>query len=399
LCSGLYISYHCDMENMQPEAPHPAVIKNFESTQTMSEKLGIGYIGFGSHCAQSHVPYLGSSPLYETVGVADLRPVNVDTVTDFVTDPLITTDYRELLDDDRVQAVVITTRDDTHYPITKDAIEAGKHVLVEKPAAATLDELAALPDLFELASAKGLKLWVCHSREFGEGPWSTAAALISDPARISETFTVGPMGRLRELRHDCHYTVPGRQGLHTSFADDKLNHTIVSVQRSLPGIAGFRNAVLLDNGPTHYDARLVVASDNEAQDGVVVRASGRRSAHEEHHGGGVWRDWIEAVFDEGVLRIEPSLGRIALTYGKKEKTPLEFDPKRLYDDTFGGINTEFVRCSLDTQRPEPLPSRVMLLGTAAAILMQQPGFNGEITEQAVRQLTAEGRPFQSQAHN
>lgn len=355
----------------------------------MSEKLGIGYIGFGGHCDQSHVPYLGSSPLCETVGVADLRPVDVGTVTDFVADPLITTDYRGLLDDDRVRAVIITTRDDTHYSIAKDTIEAGKHVLVEKPAAATVDELAALPDLFDLASVKGLTLWVCHSREFGEGPWSKAAALISNPAQISEAFKVGPMGQLHELRHDCHYTVPGREGLHASFADDKLNHTIVSVQRSMPGIAGFRNAVLLDNGPTHYDARLVVASDNEAQDGVVVRASGRRSAHAEHHGGGVWRDWIEAVFDEGVLRVEPTLGRIALTYGKKEKTPLNFDPKRLYDDTFGGLNTEFVRCCLNTRRPEPLTRRVMLLGTAAAILMQRPGFDGEVTEQAIRQLAVE----------
>jgi hypothetical protein len=356
----------------------------------MSEKLGMGYIGFGAHCAQSHVPYLGLSPLSETVGVADLRSVDVDIITDFVADPLVTANYHELLDDDRVDAVVITTRDDTHFPIAKGAIEAGKHVLVEKPAAANAAELALLPGLFDLAEEKGLKLWVCHSREFGKGPWNKAAELISDPAQISEAFDVGPMGQLRELRHDCHYTVPGRDGLHASFADDKLNHTIVSVQRSMPGIIGFRNAVLLDNGPTHYDARLVTASDDEAQDGVVVRASGRRSAHAEYHGGGVWRDWIEAVFDEGVLRVEPTLGSIALTYGKKEKAPLEFDPKRLYDDTFGGLNTEFVRCALDAQRHEPLTRRVMLLGTAAAILMQRPGFDGEITEQAVQQLTAKG---------
>lgn len=358
----------------------------------MSEKLGIGYIGFGNHCNQSHRPFLDASPLSETVGVADVQAVNLDQVTDFVTEPLVTINYQELLDDDRVGAVVITTRDDTHYSIARDAIEAGKHVLVEKPAAANAAELAALPDLFDIAEETGRRLWVCHPREFGDGPWGVAARLISDPTRISEAFDVGPMGQLRELRHDCHYTIPGRQGLHTSFADDKLNHTIASVQRSMPGVVGFRDAVLLDNDEGYFDARLVTVSENEAEDGVVIRAGGRRSAHAEHHDGGVWRDWIEAVFDEGVLRVEPTLGRIALTYGKKEKQSLEFDTDRLYDDMFREFNTAFVRTALDARRNEPLMTRrVVLLGTAAAILMQQPGFNGEVTDDALRQLNSGGR--------
>lgn len=136
----------------------------------------------------------------------------------------------------------------------------------------------------------------------------------------------------------------------------------------------------------HFDARLVAVSENGAEDGVVIRASGRRSAHVEHHGGGVYRDWIEAVFDEGVLRVEPTLGRIALTYGKREKEPKEFDPSGLYNGMFGAFNTEFVRCALDAQRPEPLTRRAMLLGTAAAILMQRPAFDGQINEDAIRQL-------------
>lgn len=370
----------------------------------MSEKLGSGYIGIGAHWDQSHRPFLGAFPLSETVGVADVARASVDAITDFVTNPILDTyrdeesgeervcaveDYGRLLGDGRVGAVVIATRDDTHFSIAKDAIAAGKHVLVEKPAAANLAELAVLPDLFDLAEETGRRLWVCHPREFGDGPWSVAAWLISDPSQISEAFDVGPMGQLRELRHDCHYTVPGKQGLHTSFADDKLNHTIVSIQRSMPDVVGFRNAVLLDNDEGHFDARLVTVSENEAEDGVVIRAGGRRSAHAEHHGGGVWRDWIEAVFDEGVLRVEPTLGRIVLTYGKKERTPLEFDTDRLYDDMFEAFNTAFVRSALDAQRDEPLMAkRVVLLGTAAAILMQQPGFNGEVTEAAVRQLKA-----------
>lgn len=368
----------------------------------MREKLGIGYIGIGTHWDQSHRPFLNESPLSETVGVADAAGVPVDAITDFVANPVLDTyryeqtgeehvravkDYDKLLRDHRVGAVVIATRDDTHFSIAKDAIAAGKHVLVEKPAAANTAELAALPELFDLAEEKGRRLWVCHPREFGDGPWGVAARLIRDPAQISETFDVGPMGELRELRHDCHYTVPGRLGLHASFADDKLNHTIVSVLRSMPGVVGFRNAVLFDNDESHFDARLVTVSENESEDGVVIRAGGRRSSHAEHHGGGVWRDWIEAVFEEGTLRVEPTLGRIVLTYGKKEQTPLEFDTDRLYDDMFGAFNAAFARSALDAKRDEPLMARrTLLIGSAAAILMQQPGFNGEVSEAAVQRL-------------
>ena len=346
----------------------------------MSETLGIGYIGFGDHCNQSHAPYLGALSDCETVGIADLQEVNVDVVSNLAPNPLLTKDYHDLLDDDCVNAVVISTRDDTHYRIARDAIEAGKHTLVEKPAAATRAELARLPSLCDRAQELGKTLWVCHPREFGEGPWSTAAQLISDPVRISEAFAVGPMGQLRELRHDCQYTVPNKQGVHMSFADDKLNHTLVSVQRSLPGVTGFRNAMLLDNGTQHFDARLVTVSDQPEQDGVVVRASGPRSAHSQNHGGGVYRDWIEAVFDEGTLRVEPSLGRIALTYGKREQEPLVFDPHQLYNGMFGGFNRSFVDHARGTDVSQPLTRQAMLLGTAAAILMQESDFAGNINE-------------------
>jgi predicted dehydrogenase len=350
----------------------------------MSETLGIGYVGLGVHCQQSHALYLEPSPLCETVGVADLVDVDLANVN-FVDNPTVTNDYHELLDDERVDAVIITTGDASHFTIAKDAINAGKHVMVEKPAATTAEELGELPALFELADKTQRKLWVCHPREFGTGPWLTATQMIDDPRRVSEAFGTGPMGRVEEVRLDCQYTVPARQNMHDSFADDKLNHTIVTVLRGLSSVYGFRDAVLLDNGPTRYDARLVTMAKDE-QDGVVIRAGGRRSAHAEHHEGSVYRDWIEVVYEEGTLRVEPSLGKMVLTYGDKEKEPVEFDVSSLYKGMFGGFNAEFVQCALDPQRPEPLTRRTKLLGTAAAILMQQPRFGGDITEYEINRL-------------
>jgi hypothetical protein len=55
-----------------------------------------------------------------------------------------------------VNAVVITTRHDSHARFVLMALERGKHVFVEKPLALTLDELAAIRDAYEDGVGKGL---------------------------------------------------------------------------------------------------------------------------------------------------------------------------------------------------------------------------------------------------
>lgn len=67
--------------------------------------------------------------------------------------PRSTGDYRELLADSAIDAVHICTPNELHFPMAKDALEAGKHVLCEKPLALTLSEAEQLA---ALANRKGL---------------------------------------------------------------------------------------------------------------------------------------------------------------------------------------------------------------------------------------------------
>jgi predicted dehydrogenase len=69
-----------------------------------------------------------------------------------------TTDYDDLLSDDSLDAVVIATPVPTHHALAKQALEAGKHVFVEKPPAmraAEMDELVSLADARELVLMPG----------------------------------------------------------------------------------------------------------------------------------------------------------------------------------------------------------------------------------------------------
>src|SRR5918911_1708091 len=71
-----------------------------------------------------------------------------------------TTDYRQLLADPELDAVVIATPVSTHFNFAREALQAGKHVLVEKPFTASVEEAEGL---IELAERRGLTLMVDHT--------------------------------------------------------------------------------------------------------------------------------------------------------------------------------------------------------------------------------------------
>ncbi len=71
----------------------------------------------------------------------------------------VTGDFAEMLADDELDAVVIATPVPTHYALAKQALEAGKHVFVEKPPAMRAVEM---DELAELAAAKDLVLMPGH---------------------------------------------------------------------------------------------------------------------------------------------------------------------------------------------------------------------------------------------
>src|SRR5262249_34134339 len=73
-------------------------------------------------------------------------------------------DYRALLDADAVDAFIVSTApEDTHHPIARNCLAAGKHVLLEKPMALTLDEADGL---IEVAERTGAIFTVGYSQRF-----------------------------------------------------------------------------------------------------------------------------------------------------------------------------------------------------------------------------------------
>jgi len=127
------------------------------------DKINIGIIGTG-WCGGIRADVCADHPLVNELHIAETREGRLAEVAK-ATDPVsATTDYRRLIENDKIDAVMISaTPEDTHYPMTKAALLAGKHVFLEKPLAETLDEA---DELVALANGRNLKFSIGYSQRF-----------------------------------------------------------------------------------------------------------------------------------------------------------------------------------------------------------------------------------------
>lgn len=123
------------------------------------KKLRAGVIGVG-HLGQHHARIYASLPGSVLVGVMDTNPDRARLIAERHKTRSFT-DHTELLKQVDVVSVAVPTS--FHYPVTKSCLEAGAHVLVEKPIAV---EVAEAQELVRLAAAKQRVLQIGHSERF-----------------------------------------------------------------------------------------------------------------------------------------------------------------------------------------------------------------------------------------
>jgi predicted dehydrogenase len=108
-----------------------------------SPKKRIGIIGAGM-IAQDHARNLAASGRCTIAAIADINPQAAQAVADKHGIPKIFTDYRAMLDEPTIDAVLICTPPFLHKRMFIDALDAGKHVLIEKPLATTRTDCATM---------------------------------------------------------------------------------------------------------------------------------------------------------------------------------------------------------------------------------------------------------------
>ena len=110
------------------------------------DKMKVAVIGCGRIASSQHVPAYAKNPLSEIKYLVDIRPERAEALAEKYGVPRVATDYREVLADDEIEAVSICTPNDTHAPITIACLDAGKHVLCEKPASVNYELVKQMCD-------------------------------------------------------------------------------------------------------------------------------------------------------------------------------------------------------------------------------------------------------------
>ncbi len=134
----------------------------------MSDKLRIGVIGTSWWTDMSHLPVLKADARVELAAICGRNKERAQEMASKYGIPKVFTNYRDMLDSNTLQAVVVAAPDDEHCAMTMTALEAGLHVLCEKPLALSAADAKAM---YDKAEAKGLKhmafftwRWMPHYR-------------------------------------------------------------------------------------------------------------------------------------------------------------------------------------------------------------------------------------------
>ncbi|HEX4360235.1 MAG TPA: Gfo/Idh/MocA family oxidoreductase [Pseudonocardia sp.] len=150
----------------------------------MTSPVRLALIGCGRIAQVAHLPALEKADGVELVALCDPNEAVARAVAQRYDIRSVRTDPATLFADKAVEAVLIATPDRFHFDLASAALEAGKHVLVEKPLASTVRECARL---VELVARTGLKLQVGAMKRHDPG------------LRFAREFVASKLGEVRSF--------------------------------------------------------------------------------------------------------------------------------------------------------------------------------------------------------
>jgi predicted dehydrogenase len=118
------------------------------------KKLRVAVIGAGAWAERAHIPGWQRDSRTEVVALVDLNLQMAQEVGAQFGVPVISDNYHDILNDPTIDVIDVATGNDAHFQVSLDAINAGKHVLCEKPVNRDARETQRLADL---AKSKGVK--------------------------------------------------------------------------------------------------------------------------------------------------------------------------------------------------------------------------------------------------
>ena len=147
------------------------------------------FAGYGAGGSIYNAPILSSVEGFKIKKILTSSPGNIKTAKKDFPKATVVADYSEIIQDPEIDLVILVLPNHLHYKFAKQALEAGKNVLVEKPFTPNVKEAN---ELIELAHQKNLLLSVNHNRR-----WD------SDFVTIKKVVDNGLLGKVVE--YEAHF--------------------------------------------------------------------------------------------------------------------------------------------------------------------------------------------------
>ncbi len=148
----------------------------------MEKPIKTGLLAYGMSGKVFHAPFLETNKGFEFYAVVERNEKKA--VFDYPNIKSFST-IDDLLAEETIELIVVNTPNNTHFEFAKKVLEAGKHVLIEKPATTTPDEFISL---IALAKKVNKKVFVYHNRR-----WS------SDIMATKSVIASGKLGKIVEM--------------------------------------------------------------------------------------------------------------------------------------------------------------------------------------------------------
>ncbi|HEX9058678.1 MAG TPA: Gfo/Idh/MocA family oxidoreductase, partial [Clostridia bacterium] len=129
----------------------------------MAQNLNVGLLGYGFGGKHFHAPFITNVPGFRLYKVRETNPQNIGHLKNAYGEIQVAADSDEILNDENIQLVVITTPNTYHYELASKALKTGKHVVVDKPFTITSMEA---DQLIELAGTHKRVLSVFQNRRW-----------------------------------------------------------------------------------------------------------------------------------------------------------------------------------------------------------------------------------------
>jgi len=153
----------------------------------MASPIVTGLLAYGMSGRIFHAPFLSTNPQFKLKAVVERHQKKMAA---HYPDIISYNSIEEILNDGGIELIIVNTPNFTHFDFARQALQAGKHVLIEKPAAGNVAEIQ---ELFDTARGVGKQVFCYQNRR-----WD------SDFTSLKEVIDSGRLGKLTEvtLRYD-----------------------------------------------------------------------------------------------------------------------------------------------------------------------------------------------------